>query len=810
MDRISSSSLMQILRWHHRSVFFLISVLLAGALALPSPVLAQKLPFLQSTKEKTPGQGTVAQASLPATDEEIDRTVAQIEARLVDLGTQAAVAAEAITDDKTELLATTPEELRKRQRLLSELGLTLEKHAQGLRELKEVRKTGSERSAEMKSWQGFSEKPPFPIAMLDSLRDSILAQRLDIETLELKLTVARGDLQKFMKNLKESQKKLRLAGEQLDKNIGTASEGRQRMLFALTRLQNDLNEAGAASSETQRLMLEEAAAGKRAYIRFLEQKLAAAEKVSPLSEADLEKKLQELDSQRKALESDISRILKQEGEMKAGLQKSRNALNRALSEIRPGKEPSPKQLSRVVLLQSAVEAEKAKVETVEGKIQIMRGMLQLIDLARTMWEDRYWLTQNQDISLIREKTGQTRLVLANIQIWKTFIETRITRWATLIQGQREKYEKAGRSEAEKQDDLAILKAYEDRQALLLRLAEAFGRFERLTNRTLEELGQRQKHLPLSSRAKELLLDLFSFMKKIWNIELYVAEETVIAEGTKIVKPIGVTLGKVLQALVILVLGWWLARHMIRPLRWVIIRRFKKDENYANQVSKIFLLLMFVGVVVFALISVNIPLAVFAFLGGALAIGIGFGAQNLINNFISGMILLFDRSITVGDIVEVDGQGGVVTEIGMRSSHIKRFDGVELLVPNSQFLQHKVTNWTLSDKRMRYSISVGVAYGSPTRQVSQILLNVVVGHEMVLKDPPATVLFENFSDSALMFTVYFWLDLISVRDNRVVVSEIRHRISEALSSAGMVIAFPQRDVHIDAQTPIAVKIITPGQ
>jgi small-conductance mechanosensitive channel len=215
------------------------------------------------------------------------------------------------------------------------------------------------------------------------------------------------------------------------------------------------------------------------------------------------------------------------------------------------------------------------------------------------------------------------------------------------------------------------------------------------------------------------------------------------------------------------------------------------------------------VLVFALVSVNIPLAVFAFFGGALAIGIGFGAQNLINNFISGMILLFDRSIKVGDIVEVDGQGGTVTAINMRNSHIKRFDGVELLVPNSQFLQQKVTNWTHSDKRMRYSISVGVAYGSPTRQVSQILLDTVEGHEMVLKDPQVVVLFEDFADNALTFTTYFWLDLISVRDNRGIVSEIRHRISEALGRAGIVIAFPQRDVHIDAQNPIAVKIVPPG-
>jgi len=808
MKQSSGPLLMRAMRLHHLCVLSLISVCMAVLLTVPSPVSAQKLSPFPSTKEPTPGHGTVAQALLPATNEEIDKAVARIEPRLAGLRQESASAAEAKDDEKAGLLAVPPEELRKRQRLLNGLVITLDKYAQSLRELKEVRKTYSERSAEIRSWQGFAGKPPFSISFLDGLRDSILAQRLDLETLELRLTVARGNLRTFTKDLKESQKDLRLANERLEKSVGTAAEGRQRWLLDLTRLQNDLNEAAVASNETQRLMLEKATSDRKEYIRFLEQKLTVAEKVSPLSKADLEQKLKELDNQRNILESDISRILNKGDEIKASLQKSRNVFASALAEIKPGVEPSSKQLAGLSLLQSAVEKEQALVETAAGQVEVMRGLLQIIDVSQTMWEDRYWLTQNQGTSQIREKIDQAQLVMASIQIWKKFVDTRISKWATLIQSQRDKIEKTDRTEQERQNDRIILKAYEDRQAFLLRAAEALGRVERLANRLTAELRERQKHAPLESRLKESLADVFSFMKRIWNIELYVAEETVIAEGTKIVKPVGVTLGKVLQALVILVVGWWLARHLLRPVRWIVIRRFKKDESYANQVSKIFLLILFIGVLVFSLVSVNIPLAVFAFLGGALVIGVGFGAQHLINNFISGMILLFDRSITVGDIVEVDGQGGRVTAINMRSSHIKRFDGVELLVPNSQFLQHKVTNWTLSDKRMRYSIAVGVAYGSPTRKVSQVLLDTVEDHEMVLKDPPAAVLFDDFADNALTFTVYFWIELISVRDNRAIVSEIRHRISEALASAGIVIAFPQRDVHINAQSPIAVKIIPP--
>jgi len=380
----------------------------------------------------------------------------------------------------------------------------------------------------------------------------------------------------------------------------------------------------------------------------------------------------------------------------------------------------------------------------------------------------------------------------------------------LVQSQREKVDKTDRTETERQNDRTILKAYEERQAMLLRGSEYLTRIERLANRLNAELKGRQLHAPLKSRLREAFSVGVSFIKKICNTELYVAEETVIAEGNKIVKPISVTLGKVLQAFIILLVGTWIARHLMRPIRWVIMKTFKKDESAAQQVSKVIFLVLFIGVIVFSLVSVNIPLAVFAFLGGALAIGLGFGAQHLINNFISGLILLFDRSISVGDIVEVDGQGGRVTSIGMRSSHIMGFDGVELLVPNSQFLQQKVTNWTLSDKRKRYSISVGVAYGTDTQKASKLILKAVEDHGLVLKDPAPVVLFEQFAESALTLSVYFWLLLEPGRDNRIILSDIRHHITTLLDKAGIVISFPQRDVHLDAAQPLEVRVVPTSQ
>jgi len=236
------------------------------------------------------------------------------------------------------------------------------------------------------------------------------------------------------------------------------------------------------------------------------------------------------------------------------------------------------------------------------------------------------------------------------------------------------------------------------------------------------------------------------------------------------------------------------------------KRFGMDPSRVSRLESKWSFFTFLLLLAFSLALVNIPLAVFAFFGGILAIGIGFGAQHLIGNFISSVILLFDRTISVGDIVEMEGQLGRVKSIGLRSSSIRRFDGVEVLVPNSQFLEQKVTNWSLSDRNVRYEIAIGVAYGSPTREVADRILGIVRDDERVLDTPEPVVIFENFGDSALLFRAFFWLTMFPGRDNRIVCSDLRHRINEALEQAGIVVAFPQRDVHLDTKGPIEVKVL----
>jgi potassium-dependent mechanosensitive channel len=285
------------------------------------------------------------------------------------------------------------------------------------------------------------------------------------------------------------------------------------------------------------------------------------------------------------------------------------------------------------------------------------------------------------------------------------------------------------------------------------------------------------------------------LKRLWSFELLSVEDTLMVDGQRIVEQRPVTLGKVIEAVLILAIGLPLVSALARLLSRIVLPFSGSTWQRRLLVQKLLRIGMVALVVVLALATVKIPLAVFAFLGGAIALGIGFGAKNLLNNFISGFILLGEGTIRPGDWIEIDGNRGIVQRIGERSTRVRRFDGVHLLIPNSHFLESSVTNLTLSDRRLRISIEVGVAYGSPTRQVETLLLEIAKANPLVVADPAPVVVFEDFGDSALIFRLYAWIDLEAQPDYRAVVTELRHCTGERFAASGYVIPFPQRDVHV---------------
>jgi len=261
-----------------------------------------------------------------------------------------------------------------------------------------------------------------------------------------------------------------------------------------------------------------------------------------------------------------------------------------------------------------------------------------------------------------------------------------------------------------------------------------------------------------------------------------------------------TIGQILLASLLIILGFFLARWLEKKLSARLVERSVRAE-VVHLIRRVFYILVIAILVITVLDLLNVPLAAFAFISGALAIGVGFGAQNIINNFISGWILMWERPIRIGDWVEIGDDIGVVEEINTRSTRLKRIDGVHLLLPNSKLLEDTVINWTRVDNILRSMVRVGVSYSSDVVLVKSLLEQVVLGHKEILAKPEPKVVFEDFGDSSLVFDVYFWIEMSGERSLRGTRSELRFKIAKIFQDNGIVIAFPQRDVHIDGSIEI---------
>lgn len=255
---------------------------------------------------------------------------------------------------------------------------------------------------------------------------------------------------------------------------------------------------------------------------------------------------------------------------------------------------------------------------------------------------------------------------------------------------------------------------------------------------------------------------------------------------------------VYNLLIILVI-FFVIKGITRSVDLVIKRRLEKNgdvklnEGRSSSIIQIFKYIIYVIGFFFIVQSLGIPLdpvfAVFA----ALGLGIGFALQDVFKDLISGIIILFEGNVTVGDILEVDGLIGTVKEVKLRTSVIRTRDGISIVVPNSRIVNEKVINWSTNNKITRFNVTIGVAYGSDVEKVKELLLQSASEHESVSKRPSPVVMFNDFGDSALIFEVYFWT--LETWKIKIIKSDLRFKIDALFRENNVQIPFPQRDVHL---------------
>ncbi len=279
--------------------------------------------------------------------------------------------------------------------------------------------------------------------------------------------------------------------------------------------------------------------------------------------------------------------------------------------------------------------------------------------------------------------------------------------------------------------------------------------------------------------------IFSFARTVLNYPLAVGE-------------ISVTLSSILLFVLSVYVAFWVAGTVRVVLRDEMLPNMNLPRGVGNSISSLsYYALVLVGLLV-ALAAAGFETSQFAIIFGALSVGIGFGLQNVVNNFVSGLILMFERPIQPGDVVEVSGTSGKVREIGMRATTLTTFEGADVVVPNGTLLSEKLINWTLSDMNRRIDVDVGVAYGSDPRRVLVLLREVALGTPGISPEPVPAIVFKGFGDSSLDFGVRAWTDnfgdWVSIR------TEMTARVYEALAKESIEIPFPQQDIRIRSVSP----------
>ena len=259
-----------------------------------------------------------------------------------------------------------------------------------------------------------------------------------------------------------------------------------------------------------------------------------------------------------------------------------------------------------------------------------------------------------------------------------------------------------------------------------------------------------------------------------------------------------TIGNLISVFIILVGGYLLANAGTMLLKYVLTSRLALQRGLPYAISKMMYYVLMLLVLFAAITQAGVELNKFTVITGALGVGVGFGLQNIVNNFASGLILLFERPIRVEDTVEVGGLVGTVKRIGGRSSTIQTFQGAEVIVPNSNLLSNQVINWTLSSPWRRVDIPVGVAYGNDPKEIIKLLVSVADKYSGVMHEPAPNAFFLGFGESALNFELRFW----SARQDTwfQLKSDVAIAVAEALEENRIEIPFPQRDLHMRIADP----------
>lgn len=671
--------------------------------------------------------------------------------------------------------------MAERRSLLQQLVQSYEQHLDALRNLEQMRQRVREAERQEKEWDGFSTKAPYSVLKIDELRDAARSMTLTSQGAQTRLNMTESLTESTQRSLKASQEKARQLSERLEEVQDPAKRDTLTLDLNLARLRERVEGARAGMLEAEKKQIQEEVAEARHRMALLTRQLTVAEQDPAFTQEDYDKLKKRMETEYQSLTNEMERAVVEQSTQRQALEAGEAALA-ALD----GKDASAKGASsqskaqRRTQLGESVELKRLQFDNANLHVELLRQMLSGLEQERHIWDIRF-ATAQERLSVVEEREANAKIAAAAKQIrgWREYAFQQLSMVGNQISDVEDRLAETS-PQARAQfftEKLRLLRHREDLYRHALQRADSL--LGLIANKQAE-FDHREQARSVLARMKEWGRAALGMLGNAWQVELFTAEDTIEVDGKHITGRRSVTVGKVVTALAILIVGYWVAGIMARFAERQAIARLQIDPNVANIIRQWALASFFLLLVIVTLMSVKIPITAFAFLGGALAIGVGFGTQNLLKNVISGLLLLMERPLRVGDVIEVDGIRGMVTTIGLRSSTIRDINGVETLIPNSNLLEKNLTNWTYSSFRKRYSLRIAVATGSDARHVKEKLRELAGQHGQILKEPEPYVLFEDFSEQALVFVLHYWIEISPGIDAATVASDLRFMIERTFA------------------------------
>ncbi len=675
-----------------------------------------------------------------------------------------------------------------RQRLLDVLIYYKNEKLWRLDDLAALQKTPSPAIADNPLIKALGGTPPYSVLRVDALRDEFDAQKERLQSLQNDLQTHEGEKQQVQERLRKASEALRLAADKAAQEGSEAARRRRE----IADLNKQLAEVELATQAVDQEYVRAQAAALKPQIDEMSQWVGRLLPGQKLAESELAEKRANLRDTQEKLSAEIDKIAARHARRLTERQ-------RLLAAATPNGAPPP----RLSFLEQALKADSMTLESLRA-LQLME------QIHADAWEQRIVLfSANATPEERTQAIASLRKIVAALSNEAASGRQRMAadqekmRAAIVEQEARVARQQPNSPEAAQAQE--VLALYRQALAAYERITQLVDRLGRQTSRWLDDFAG-PGEASLAGQALGAWQTVKNAAASIWNYELFAVEDTSQADGQKITVSYGVTVGKSIGSLVLFAFGYWLFSRLTRRILRLLVEHGGVDAQVASVTRRWLMISVAVILVIFILNLTRIPLTVFAFVGGALAIGIGFGTQTIIKNFISGIILLFERKVRVGDIVAIGGVTGTVASVDLRSTTVKAFDGVEALIPNANVLENQVVNWTYSDTRLRREIRLQIEYGAPVREATHIILACAEEHGQILKNPAPEVYFDDFAESGLNIGMTFWVELGPNINGRRIDSDLRFMIEKRLAATGIGIPFPTREVSLRSGQPLPVKIV----